>query len=69
MRETELRRLVKAVREFFKSFESLNFRDLSPMHVQKLVDAHNLSVDALLTKYEKPVKDMKTELTKTKKSS
>ena len=41
MREAELRKFVKSAREFFKSFELLNFNDLSVAHIQKLVDAHN----------------------------
>lgn len=49
MRETELNRFTKAVRSFFKSFESLNLRDLSPSHVQKLIESHGLSVDALMS--------------------
>lgn len=46
MRDSDLRRLVKHVREFFKAFVGLNFADLSIPHIQKLVDTHGLSVDA-----------------------
>ena len=59
MREVELKRLVKRLREFFKSFESLNFRDLSPAHIQRLVDVHKLSVPSLLVDYTKKVKRLK----------
>lgn len=59
MRETELKRFVKRIREFFKSFESLNFKDLSTTHIQKLVDAHGLSVDKLLSEYSKKLKNLK----------
>ena len=59
MRESELRRLVKRIREFFKSFEALNFKDLSTAHIQKLVDSHGLSVDKLLVEYTKQLKNLK----------
>jgi hypothetical protein len=48
MREI-IRKLVSAAREFFKSFESLNFKDLSATRIQKRVDTHNLSAQDLLT--------------------
>lgn len=56
MRAAELNRLTKAVRDFFKSFESANLRDLSPTHIQRLVDAHKLSTNALLNEYTKTPK-------------
>ena len=59
VREIELKRFVKSVREFFKAFEGLNFRDLSVAHTQELVDAHGLSVTSLLTDYSKKVKNLK----------
>lgn len=59
MREAELRRLVKVVREFFKSFETQNLKDLSEAHIQTLLDAHRLSVPDLLSKYSRKLKDMK----------
>lgn len=59
MRESELKRFAKRLREFFKSFETLNFRDLSTAHLQKLVDGHNLSVDKLLTEYTKKLRNLK----------
>jgi hypothetical protein len=59
MREGELKRFVKNVREFFKAFESLNFKDLSEQHIQKLVDTHRLSVAHLLTDYGKKLKNLK----------
>jgi replicative superfamily II helicase len=58
MREAELRRLVKAVRDFFKTFESANFKDLSPTHIQKTIDAHKLSVPALLTDYSRKLRNL-----------
>jgi replicative superfamily II helicase len=57
--ETDLRKLVKACREFFKAFEGQDFADLSASHIQKMVDAHQLSVDDLLTRYSRKLKDMK----------
>ena len=59
MRDAESRRFVKQVREFFKSFEGLRFEDLSTAHIQKLVDAHSLSVPKLLSAYTKKVKNLK----------
>jgi hypothetical protein len=57
MREHELKRLVKSVCEFFKSFEGLNFKDLSAAHIQKTIDSHNLSVPELLTRYSKKLRN------------
>jgi replicative superfamily II helicase len=55
----ELRKLEKACREFFKAFEGQNLADLSVHHIQKMVDAHNLSVDDLLTRYSRKLKDVR----------
>ena len=57
MRETELKHFVKQIRKFFKSFERLDFHDLSTAHIQELVDAHGLSVANLLSKYTRKVKN------------
>lgn len=59
MRQKELRRFVKQLREFFKSFEALNFKDLSATQIQKLVDAHGLSVSSLLTQSTMKLKAIK----------
>ncbi len=59
MRVTELKQFVKSVRGFFKSLESVNFKDLSTAHLQKLVDTHSLSVDKLLSSYTKKIKNLK----------
>jgi replicative superfamily II helicase len=56
---SDLRRLEKACREFFKAFEGQNFADLSPQHIQQMVDAHHLSVDELLTRYSRRLRDVK----------
>lgn len=59
MRVVELKSLVKSAREFFKSFESLNFKDLSTAHIQKMVDAHKLAVPDLLRLYSKKLRNLK----------
>jgi replicative superfamily II helicase len=56
---SELSKLEKASRAFFKTFEGQNFADLSTQHIQKMVDAHHLSVDDLLTHYSRKLKDVK----------
>jgi hypothetical protein len=60
MRDADLKRLVKAVREFFKNFESMDFQDLSAVHIQKLIDQHNLSVKALFDGYSKAPRVIKS---------
>ena len=59
MRVTELKQLVKNLRGFFKSLESVNFKDLSPTHLQNLIDAHSLSSLKLLSDYTKKIKNLK----------
>ena len=59
MREGELKHFVKSAREFFKSFESLNFKDLSTAHIQKMVNAHKLAVPELLSLYTKKLYNLK----------
>jgi cytochrome c peroxidase len=58
VRESELKRLVKAIKAFFKSFENQDFRDLSEGHIQKLLDTHRLSVGHLLDDYCKKLKNL-----------
>lgn len=60
MRESELRRFVKSVKEFFKSFESLNFKDLSVAHIQTLLNSHRLSVPDILDGYTKKLRNLKS---------
>jgi replicative superfamily II helicase len=60
MRVSELNKFIRSVREFFKSFESLNFRDLSGPQIQKLLNLHELKVEDLITKYTKKVKNLKS---------
>lgn len=59
MRVVELKNLVKSAREFFKSFEALNFKDLSTAHIQKMVDAHKLAVSDFLNLYSKKLRNLK----------
>lgn len=59
MREPELKQLVKRLRDFFKSFESLSFRDLSVTHIQKLVNQHGLDVQTLMTQSTKKLRNLK----------
>jgi hypothetical protein len=59
MCDGELRQFVKSAREFFKSFESLNFKDLSTAHIQKMVNAHKLAVPDLLSLYSKKLYNLK----------
>ena len=58
VRESELKRLVKAIKGFFKSFENQDFSDLSEGHIQKLLDTHRLSVSHLLDDYSKKLKNL-----------
>lgn len=59
MRAQELKHIVQAVREFYKSFETQDFHDLSSLHIQKLVDAHSLSTSAVLSNYTRILRDMR----------
>lgn len=59
MRDTEFRKFVKSAKEFFKSFESLNFKDLSTAHIQKMLNAHNLAMPELFTRYSKKLRNLK----------
>lgn len=59
VRESDLKKLVKATREFFKSFENQNLDDLTATHIQKVLDGHKLSVPNLLSHYSRTLKDMK----------
>jgi len=58
-RVAELRSLVKSVREFFKSFESQNFKDLSPKYIQQMIDAHHLAVSDFQSGYSKKLRHLK----------
>lgn len=47
VREADLKRLVTACRDFFKSFQTQNFADLSAPRVQQMLDFYKLSVTDL----------------------
>lgn len=59
LRGDSLRKLIKACRDFFKSFESQNFRDLSVGHIQSLINSHGLSIEKILSGYSGKLKDLK----------
>jgi hypothetical protein len=48
MRDKELKSFVKAVKNFFQSFQLLNFKDLSLPHIQKLLLENGLDTDNIL---------------------
>ena len=56
MREKELRHLRNNVKAFFGEFKSADFANISDAKVQEYLDAHHLSVDALLTEYAQNVR-------------
>lgn len=59
MRETELNHFVKNIREFFNSFESLDFHNLSPLHIQGLINSHKLSIPSILNNYTKSPRNLR----------
>lgn len=58
VRKQELERLVRAVRKFFQSLETMNLKDLSSTQLQSLIDSHKLSVDALMKDYGKQPRNL-----------
>jgi replicative superfamily II helicase len=62
MRERELTRFARAVREFFKSFQAINFNDLSLPHIQNLLVQHGLDTNNLMSAdaFVKKPRDLKT---------
>lgn len=58
VRTAELSELTTAVSAFFKSFEGVNFADLSPGHVQSLLDSHKLTVSHFLDRFGKKIKPL-----------
>ncbi|WP_029524146.1 DEAD/DEAH box helicase [Polaromonas glacialis] len=49
MREKELTRFVRVIRGFFKSFQAIDFNDLSLTHIQNLLFQHSLDTDNLMS--------------------
>jgi replicative superfamily II helicase len=60
VRVSELGRLVKSVKDFFKSFESLDFKDLSMPHLQSLLNSHRLSVPDILGNHTKKLRNLRS---------
>jgi replicative superfamily II helicase len=61
MREKELARFTRAVREFFKSFQTLDFKDLSLPYIQNQLVQHSLDTDNLMSSeaFVKKPRDLK----------
>jgi replicative superfamily II helicase len=61
MRENELNRFTRAVRQFFKSFEAHDFADLSLPHIQNLLTQHALDTENLVSSesFVKKPRDLK----------
>lgn len=57
--ENDLRRLEKACRSFFKSFENQSLTDLSPSQVQSMITDHKLTIHDLQSAYSRKLKDVK----------
>lgn len=56
MRHRQLVKLVKNIKGFFGEFRSLDFGSLSELNIQKLLDAHHLGIDSLLSDYSEKIK-------------
>ena len=59
MREVDLKKFVRSARGFFKGFESLDFKDLSTGHIQRMINAHRLDAPNLLSEYSKKLRNLK----------
>ncbi|MBL3554456.1 DEAD/DEAH box helicase [Rhodovulum sulfidophilum] len=57
--EHDLRKLEKACRVFFKSFEGQDLKSLSSGNIQTLIDAHRLSVSDIQTGYSRKLRDIR----------
>lgn len=51
MGDYQLKKIVKNISNFFKSFESFNFDDLSNLQIQQLIDSHELSTSSIVNNY------------------
>lgn len=60
MRDADLKKIVRAVRAFYKSFEALDFKSLSVTHTQKLLNDHKLAVADLMQAYGRKPKNNKS---------
>lgn len=54
MCELKLKKMRSNVEAFFMEFKSCDFKDINQSHVQKLIDAHGLTSEDILTKYSDP---------------
>lgn len=59
MDKSTLPQFVKAARQFFSSFETVDFHDLSENHIQKVIDDNKLSVIELFKGYTKAPRVLK----------
>jgi replicative superfamily II helicase len=59
LQDKGLKKLKEQVMSFFKEFQDLNFHDLSEKKTQELVNAHGLSVEAILSNYTTSVQSWK----------
>jgi len=56
LRKGQLEKLVANVRKFFGEFKSLDFKDLAPGSIQKLLDTHGLGIKDLWVKYAEKIR-------------
>jgi hypothetical protein len=56
VRKTQLDTLGRNVRKFFGEFKNVDFKDLAPGSVQKLLDTHGLGVKDLWEKYAEKIR-------------
>ncbi len=59
MAEPDLRSFTKSCAEFFKSFESQNFNDLSALHIQKNVDSYKLAIEDVKSRYCRKLRNLR----------
>jgi hypothetical protein len=56
IRKGQLEKLVGNVRRFFGEFKNIDFKDLAPGSVQKLLDTHGLGVKDFWVKYAEKIR-------------
>ena len=55
LKKNGLTQLVKNLKRFTDQLKGVDFKDLSERNIQKLMDAHKLSIDAICSEYTKHV--------------
>jgi len=55
LKKNGLTQLVKNLKRFTDQFKGVDFKDLSERNIQKLMDAHKLSIDTICSEYTKHV--------------